>query len=54
MLNSMTLLRAMGGIGEAHLSDTAAALGLTEGRAARGSGSARLWRTVLILSLIHI
>lgn len=52
MLNSMTLLRAMGGIGEAHLSDTAAALGLTEGRAARGSGSARLWRTVLIAAVL--
>lgn len=52
MLNSMTLLRAMGGIGEAHLSDTAAALGLTEGRAARGSGSARVWRTVLIAAVL--
>lgn len=52
MLNSMTLLRAMGGIGEAHLSDTAAALGLTEGRAARGSGSSRLWRAVLIAAVL--
>lgn len=52
MLNSMTLLRAMGGIGEAHLSDTSAALGLTEGRAARRSGSARLWRTVLIAAVL--